>query len=450
MTIAVRFMISSALSVLIAVLVMTILFTVFLNNRFRSYISMEKIEVRNELVRNMTAHLQENRTLDHEWLSEISALYMDQGLYITLNSAEGEQMWSCMDEENCTMHLNENDPEFFSHLETSSYEISGGPGTVQSLSLNVSYDPDESFSQNDRFFLRESFRMLLVSMILALATSSLASVGFARALSLPLRVLTGYALKLAGHDYSARDDYAGGTKEIDQLHDSIDQLARSLASQEELRKRLTGDVSHELRTPLTKIQSTMEAMIDGIWPLDAEHLQICHREILRLTGLVSQLDDLNRYDSGQELLHMKRMNLKDSLEYVTQMYRAECGDRNISLDMDLEDVFILGDEEKLKQVWINLMSNALKFTDNGGTIGISLTCEKQAVLRFSDTGTGLDPADIPLIFERFYKADTSRNAAGTGLGLSIVKEIVSMHGGTVKAESGLKSGTVFKITLPAA
>lgn len=448
MTIALRFMISSALSVLIAVVVMSLLFTLFLNSRFRDYIRQEKLDVRNELVRTLSARLQESLTIDHEWLEELSSIYMDQGLFITLNNAEGDLMWTCMDEENCSMHLNENDPEFFSSLETSSYTLTGRPDGISSLSLSISYEPGVSFSENDRFFLHASFRMLLISMIVALLTSSLASLGFARSLSRPLRTLSAYARRLAGHDYAAGDDYRRGTKEIDRLHDSIDRLARSLASQEELRRRLTADVSHELRTPLTKMQTTMEAMIDGVWPADTEHLRICHSEILRLTGLVSRLDNLNRYDRGHEKIRGERVNLKESLHQAAELFREEFRKRNVRFEADLRDSWVTGDGEKLMQVWINLLSNALKFTDGGGLVRITLVPGDPAEIRFADTGIGMEPSDLPLIFERFYKADSSRNAGGTGLGLSIVKEIVTLHGGTAEALSTPGSGTQIIIRIP--
>ncbi|MDA3955950.1 cell wall metabolism sensor histidine kinase WalK [Oceanispirochaeta sp.] len=450
LSIALRLMLSSAASVLIAVLMMTLLFTFFLNKRFSDYIRQEKSATRNELVRTLSERMIVHSSLDNDWLEQVSTVYMEQGIFITLNNSEGDIMWSCLKDnaDECSMHMDKDDPDFFDNLETAIYKLPGGNTSESALSLNISYDPNAEYSENDRFFLEESFKMLLLSMILALFVSSLASFGLSRSMSRPLRDLSDYALRLANHDYLAGDPFRKGTKEIDALHGAIEQLAFSLEAQEDLRIRLTSDVSHELRTPLTKIQTSLEAMIDGIWPRDEERLKGCLREILRLTGLVRQLDDLNRYDRETEAQPMKPVNLKESLLYVLNMYEQDCLNRNISLKWQLPNVYITGDDEKLKQVWINLMSNALKFTDRGGEINVNLSPGNPVTISFADTGIGIEKQDLPNIFERFYKADNSRNQNGSGLGLSIVKEIINLHAGSVLAESPEGEGFTIRIQLP--
>lgn len=450
LSIALKLMISSALSVLIAVMVMTMVFTFFLNQSFKDYILQEKKETRNELVRSLTEQMKMDSSIDQEWMQNFSAMYMEKGLFITLKNSEGDQMWSCMEDNSsiCSMHMDENDPDFFEKMETESYKVSTEKNTDSYFSLNISFDPGGEYSENEQFFLTESFKLLLLSMIISLIVASLASFVLSRSLSRPLEAIAAYALRLSNHDYQADLHIKEGTKEIDALHSAIEQLAGALESQEKLRKRLTSDVSHELRTPLTKIQSSLEAMIDGIWPRDEERLESCHKEILRLTGLVSELDDLNRYDSETGTLTMQTVNLRESLLYVLKIFEQDCRDRNITMTLKLKETWIQGDEVKLKQVWINLISNALKFTDDHGEITITMTKDNPVIISIADTGIGIDSRDLPNIFERFYKGDLSRNKNGSGLGLSIVKEIINLHNGSVTAESRKGAGSVFRVQLP--
>ncbi|MCF6335875.1 MAG: hypothetical protein L3J12_09055, partial [Spirochaetales bacterium] len=256
-SIAGRLMFYSAVSVIIPVLIMGVLFTFFLNSRFREYLIQENNRIREELVSNLTQYLEKNMTLDQTWMEQFSNVYMEQGMFISLNSEDGNLMWSCLlnNSEICSMHMEERNLDFIDNLQTATYEVPIG-ASGHFTYINISYIPPDEYSGNDLFFLMEMFKMLLLSMVISLIVSAVASVFLSKSMSCPLENLARYAVRLASNDYRAFDSFHKGTKEIDELHSAIDQLAHSLESQEKLRKRLTTDISHELRTPLTTIQSS--------------------------------------------------------------------------------------------------------------------------------------------------------------------------------------------------
>lgn len=451
-SLSIQLLLFSSSIVLIAIIIMGILFTFFLNKRFDSYIIRENSEARTELVRNLSQYLAASGTVDPQWMEQISNVYMEQGMFFSINSPEGDVMWSCMDdnESMCRMHMAEQDLEQIDNLENTIYEVpigSGGETTV----LNVSYTPLDSYSENDRFFLQETYRMLLISILITLALSTILSFALSRSLSRPILHLAEYATRLANHDYSASGKGRSKIIELNILHESVDNLASSLESQEILRKRLSSDVSHELRTPLTSIQSSLEAMIDGIWNPDIDKLNVCRNEILRLTKLVDRLDDLHRYDNKPAKPDYEKIDLRKSLNSVVLLFENDIEKKEIDIDFKCPDIYIYGAPNQLKQVWINLLSNAIKFTNQIGLIKISVEqdkTKKQVLIRFTNSGRGIDAEDLPLIFERFYIADPSRKTGGSGLGLAIVKEIIELHNGNVSAESIKDLETTIIITLP--
>jgi signal transduction histidine kinase len=449
LSLAGKLMFYSALVVILAISVMGVLFTIFFNSRFKEYLREESRSSRDELVQRLSNHMDKYPELDTEWLKQFSNVYMEEGMFISLNSEDGEILWSCLENnsEMCNMHLEENNPEYINSLLVDSYKLPAGSEGTSSI-LNISYASPDEYSGNDLFFFLETMRMLIFSMVISLVISIVSAIIFSKTMSRPLVSLAAYSMRLSNHDYSATDTFEKGTKEIDELHEAIARLAGSLESQEKLRKRLTSDISHELRTPLTSIQTYLEAMIDGIFPCNEERLQSCHDEILRLTDLVKGLENLHSYDAQITDLSLSNINLESSIKSVFSIYEKDLFHHGISWSVSCKDIFIMGDESKLKQVWINLISNSMKFTDTGGHISVDVFRPGPVILSFRDNGSGIDKEDLPNVFERFYKGDESRNAQGSGLGLSIVKEIITLHNGSISVKSDKNSITEFIIELP--
>ena len=448
LTLARKLMFYSALIVILAISIMGALFTIFLNDGFKEYLIEESRSSREELVERLANHMNKNPELDLEWLKQFSNIYMEEGMFISLESESGETMWSCLDNntEMCNMHLAERNLDQDS-LETVTYDLPAGAGRNPSV-LNISYVSPGIYSGNDQFFLMETIKMLVFSMLISLVLSVLSAYYLSRTMSRPLISLVQYSTRMANHDYQAVESYKSGTREIDDLHKSIDQLATSLESQENLRKRLTSDISHELRTPLTSLQTSLEAMIDGIFPCDEIRLQSCHDEILRLSYLVKGLDDLHSYDAEEAEINLQSIDLGASLRSVFALYEKDFLERKVNWSVHCENARVRGDESKLKQVWINLLSNSLKFTGSGGEISVEVSGIDPVCIYFSDTGSGIEKPDLPNIFERFYKAEESRNAEGSGLGLSIVKESITLHKGQISVKSEKNIKTEFLIEIP--
>lgn len=222
------------------------------------------------------------------------------------------------------------------------------------------------------------------------------------------------------------------------------QYLSNLEHQEKLRKQLTADVAHELRTPLTAVSTHLEMMIDGVWEPSPERLQICYDEIGRLTKMVSDLERLAKFDV--EVLQLERTE-QDLLDIVTTEAK------NFSADIHIigEPTILSVDRDKVSQVIINLLSNAIKYSAEGVKIRITIqNTPKCGQIIVEDNGFGIPQNDLPYIFERFYRAEKSRNrnTGGTGLGLTISKNIIESHGGRILVESELQKGSKFTVELP--
>lgn len=225
---------------------------------------------------------------------------------------------------------------------------------------------------------------------------------------------------------------------------------------ETTRKQFVSNVSHELRSPLASIKAMVETLQGGALDepqVSQDFLQRIHRDLDRMTAMVNDLLELSRLESGQVTLKLVPMDLRPLVEDVCTGFQAQARSQGISLEAALpEDLpLVLGEEEKLRQVLVNLLDNALKFTPGPGSVAVSAIALDNAVeVRVSDTGIGIPPEHLPHVFERFYKVDRARSQGGTGLGLAIVKHIVQAHGGDVRVESQEGSGSTFSFTVPLA
>ena len=223
---------------------------------------------------------------------------------------------------------------------------------------------------------------------------------------------------------------------------------------ETTRRQLVSNVSHELRSPLASIKAMVETLEEGaLEEREVAHdfLQRIHREVNRMSDLTDDILQLFRLESGQAQVRMSRVNLKALVQDVLTQFELRASTKGVALNTDLPGTLpdARGDEQRIRQVLVNLLDNAVKFTEKGGRVTISAEASgSNAVVRVSDTGIGIPREHLPHIFERFYKVERSRRDSGTGLGLAIVKHIVQAHGGEVRVESQEGVGSVFTFTLP--
>ena len=225
---------------------------------------------------------------------------------------------------------------------------------------------------------------------------------------------------------------------------------------EQLRRDFIADVSHEIRTPLTSIQGFTEALLDEVAAdraVQEEYLKVIHQESLRLGRLVNELLDLARLESGRVSWDLNPIDVPELFAGVLLKLKPQLEEKNLSVEQEIPSGLPLlpGNEERIEQVVINLVQNAIRFSPSGGVIKLRASfSEREATISVSDQGPGIPEEDLPHIWERFYRVEKSRSRAlgGTGLGLAIVRQIVELHGGKVSVDSREGAGSTFSFTLP--
>ncbi len=274
---------------------------------------------------------------------------------------------------------------------------------------------------------------------------------FVKSICVPLVEISATARKLAKGDFSERiviknDD------EIGELSRVFNNMADELENSEQIKNDFISSVSHELRTPLTAIKGWSETLAGGYDPETfSKGMKVITGETQRLERMVEELLDFSRIQSGHFSLQMSTMDVIAELDDALLIYIDKAKKENITISYNEPEFLcaVYGDKNRLRQVFINIIDNAIKYTDAGGSIYI--TAEKQETtmtITVSDTGCGIAPADLPKVKAKFYKANSTRH--GSGIGLAVADEIIAMHGGTLELESELNVGTTVTITLPLA
>lgn len=284
----------------------------------------------------------------------------------------------------------------------------------------------------------------------AMLIAFILSIYIARRISSPMIQMKKLTLLMASGKRDVRLPLLGLPKdEVDQLAASINHLAEQLQEQEQLKVTMTENIAHELRTPLTTINSYLFAIQDGIWEATPQRMKSIREEIDRLIQLVSDLEELNSLTSPEFHLSLKDIRISKTIDQVFDLIQPSYSERGIILKKGkIPDVIVHADENRLIQIWNNLLSNALKFTPTGGKVWIEgKESENGVEIIVQDTGIGIPNEELPHVFERFYRVDKSRNrkTGGGGLGLAITKTLVERHEGRIWAESD--GGTSFHIYL---
>jgi two-component system OmpR family sensor kinase len=298
-------------------------------------------------------------------------------------------------------------------------------------------------------FLSQVRASLAWAALLAAALSLALGIAISRFLTAPLGRLTQAARAVAAGDLSQRVQVRS-SDEIGELGAAFNGMTASLAAAETLRKNLMADVAHELRTPLTIVQGNLQAILDGVYPLEMAQVLTLYDETRLLTRLVDDLHDLALAEAGQLRLEHAPVDLTALARAAVDQFApaAEAAGVKIELAADENLPEVEGDAGRLAQVLRNLLSNALRHTPNGGRVAVSVDrAGGWARIRVADTGTGIAPEDLPHVFDRFYRGDRSRGH-GAGLGLAIARQIVTAHGGRIEVASPPGAGTTFTITLP--
>jgi len=308
--------------------------------------------------------------------------------------------------------------------------------------------------------------LLAAIALFALGLSVVVSALMARRFTTPLRRLTEASRGLAEGDLTQRvppTEVRAGSSELAELAVQFNAMADRLQESVEIIRRdrdrsrdFLADVSHELRTPLAALRTFNELLTEGAADdpdARSEFLESSGQQIERLDWLAQNLLELSKLDSGLVLLDLRPDDLRAAVESAVEQNRAAAERRGVIVSLHLPDapIRIRHDPPRVGQVVANLVANAIKFTGRGGSVSVDVAATPEgAWIEVTDTGVGIDPAELPHIFERFYRGSRANEArgSGSGLGLAIVRSIVDMHGGTVEVESRVGQGTRFVVTLP--
>jgi two-component system, OmpR family, sensor histidine kinase BaeS len=292
-------------------------------------------------------------------------------------------------------------------------------------------------------------RIVLVAAVIVLLTVGV-SIILAILLVRPLRAVTGAARRMRHGELGARAAVRS-KGELGELAQAFNEMAEHRERTERQRKAMVSDISHELRTPLGTMRSWLEAAKDGVFELDDVRLSSLLDEAIVLQHLVDDLQDLALVEAGKLRLHREVVDVGDLLEQVAAAHRDGTGPAAVILRTDVSGgVDVPADPVRLRQVVTNLVTNAVRHTPGGGTVSLSARYAGEHVeIEVSDTGVGIDAADLPMVFDRFWRADPSRTrvTGGSGLGLAIVHGLVTAHGGTVDVTSVRGSGSTFTVRL---
>ena len=305
----------------------------------------------------------------------------------------------------------------------------------------------------EQAFLASVDRGVLLGGVVAATVAAIAALLIARTLAAPLRDLEEGAALLAAGNLGHRVEI-DGPSEMAALGESFNSMAGALEEAEDLRRRMVADVAHELRNPLTAARAQAEGMAEGVLPLEESRVESVVEDLTHLSRLVDDLQELALAEAGRLSYEMRPVDLVTLARHEAQRTAPHAGpDVDVRFEAGVERAVAQGDEMRLAQVVRNLLSNALRHTSAGSvTVSVVSAPDDTSEVRVTDTGSGIDAADLPHVFERFYRADAARAAhtGGAGLGLAIARRIVEDHGGTVFAESAPDGGASVGFRLPLA
>ena len=304
-----------------------------------------------------------------------------------------------------------------------------------SLMEHYSIQPHDSH----RMFIEAVHRYLLWAAVAALTLALLLSYLMTKRVLRPLSQMTRISRELASGNFVSRVEVVS-EDEIGQLGIAFNRMADSLEQLEKLRKNMVTDVAHELRTPLTNLRGYLEGLSDAVVPPSIETFRMLESEILRLVHLVDDLQQLTKAEAAQAFLQRQKLQVTTLFEQLLPLFELRLQAKRIDLQVEIEpqDLTLSADLDKLLQALRNLLENALRYTPEAGKITIKGHQIKSLVeISICNTGDRIAPADLPFIFERFFRADRSRSRehGGAGIGLAIVKQLVEAHGGQVGVDS---------------
>jgi histidine kinase len=311
----------------------------------------------------------------------------------------------------------------------------------------------EQESESHNVFVDSLDASLAFALVASLGAAAIVSTLVARRILRPVREVRDATRRLADGHYDERVVEPGELELAELAHD-VNRLAVKLETTERRRARLVSEVAHEIRTPLTTIQGYVEGLLDGVFEPTEEVLAAVGEEASRLQRLASDLAELSRSEEGAVALHPRIVDLGKLVDASAERLRPQFDEKEVTLAVPSGPPLLVEvDPDRIAQVLVNLLGNALTYTPVGGRVDVRVTPDHdRAAVAVSDTGIGLSPDDLDLVFDRFYRVQgPTRPAGGSGIGLTIARGLARAHHGDLAAASpGIGAGSVFTLTLPVA
>lgn len=335
-----------------------------------------------------------------------------------------------------------------------SAEVYSGNGLFVGTVTYWSASSDILLTKTDSAFRQNSYAAIVTAASMAVGFACVIGYIVARALTRPIKRITTTAGQIRNGDLTARTGLAG-RDEIGRLGETFDDMAASLERDIKLEHRLTSDVAHELRTPLMAMQATVEAMQDGVMPANQDNLATVAVEVRRLSRLVDAMLRLSRMENGKIPMNVERHDVVALAQDLVTMQVLLFQDNGLELTFvnktGHKRYMAEVDPDLIREALVNLLSNAMRYTSEGGSVEVCVARDRRNVLlSVKDTGMGIAKEDIPRVFSRFWRSEASREreAGGLGVGLSLTKEIVDRHNGTISVDSEEGVGTTFTLHIP--
>lgn len=434
---------------IIGIFLTSIFVNLTVNNKFNKYVS--DIQDKRNLM--LVEHFEQLYEKDGKWLSNSGDEIMHEaymGNYcITLYDSNKNVIWgmnpSDVKSKDSLQHMDMKDKGVYN---TKTFEIKNNGKAVGYIS--VGQYSSVLFSEEDLTFKSSINKSIITSSLFTIIIIFFISVYFSKQFSKPVKEVANMSMELSKGDFSSRSTTKSNIEELEDLRISINILGEKLKYQDMLRRRLLSDVSHEIRTPLNVLQNNLEAMMDGIFAITNERLKYLNDEVSRFSNLLGNLDILKEFESQSIDLNFQKVDLNEIISSVCNEFYMTAKNKNVNIIYNVKkdkNYEIIGDRDSLKQVFINVISNAIKFNKSNGFVLINLYKDKKSIIvEIQDNGIGISEEDKPFIFERLYRGDKSRNnIEGKGIGLTIVKNILELHSGYIYVESKEDDGTKFTI-----
>lgn len=447
------------LTVLVAVGLVSSISSYFIHDRFKDYIIDKQTQTINQIIAQVSLQYDVDRSSwDNEKVHEVGMLALYSGYIIKVYDNENTSIWDAevWDMSACVQLINDISHRMLTLFPTQNGEFVSYDYLLEYKNTDVgkvtiSYFGPYFYQEDDVIFINQLQSVLLVIALISILSSVVVGIFFAKSLSKPILKTIDATKNIAQGHYGSEIDYKTNINEVSELIDSINHLSISLYEQDRIKKQITSDVAHELRTPLSTLQISVEAIMDGIIKMDDNRLKSIHDEILRLTRIVKDLEQLTQIEQLTNKLELTEFDVNELIKECLKSLEFKQLRQSVSVVLNTSPLIIEADRSRIYQVLYNLILNAYNYSNENAKIEIDLTqLDKNIMIQIKDTGIGIPQESLPYIFERFYRVDSSRTreSGGSGIGLTIVKQLIEAHKGTIKVESEINVGTTFTISLP--